>query len=636
MEKYTFPTPYQEFIYTRTYSRWLEEFQRRETFPETVKRYRDFFVRRVPDDSYFLSRFDQAIKMILSLDVMPSMRALWTAGPALEKENIAGYNCSYTVIDRPKAFAEVLYILMCGTGVGFSVEEKYISKLPPVPTRLDPSDAVIVVEDSRLGWAEAFYYLLTSLYGGYIPRWDLSKIRPKGSRLMTFGGRASGPEPLDNLFRETVAIFKNAAGRKLNSLECLDIVVNIADCVVVGGVRRSATIALSDLQDELVRDAKIGAFWEHHPNRRYANISAVYDGRPTAAQFLAEWSHLANSGTGERGIINRGGMQATAQRIGRREWWIDFGTNPCGEIILRPKEFCNLTEVVVRPWDTFDDLGKKVAAATILGVLQSTLDEFNFLDPEWRKNVQEERLLGVSLTGLRDHPVLQRVSDESRAWLRALKYRAIDTAKIWSSAMGINMPSAITCVKPSGTVSQLVDAASGIHPRYSRYYIRRVRVAATDPLAALLIDAGVPAHPEIGETWENLKTVVFDFPVQSPEGSVLRNDETAIQQLEYWKMVKEEWCEHNPSNTIYVKDHEWMDVGKWVWDNFDIACGLTFLPYDGGVYELAPYEEITKERYEQLVRKMPAIDFAKLSNYEREDFTTGSREYACVGGVCEI
>lgn len=637
MNRYVFPTPYQEFIYTRTYSRWMDEEQRRETFPETVARYSDFFAQRLPRGENFRYQFQDAIDRVLSLDVMPSMRALWAAGPALAQENVAGYNCSYTVIDRPKAFAEILYILMCGTGVGFSTEEKYISQLPAIPEniRLYP-EKVIVVEDSRLGWAEAFLDLINHLYAGYVPSWDLSKIRPKGSRLKTFGGRASGPEPLDNLFHETVRTFLNAAGRKLNSLECFDIVVNIADCVVVGGVRRSATINLSDLDDDLMKNAKVGAFWEHHPNRRYANNSAVYNGRPTVGKFLSEWSSLVNNGTGERGIVNRAGMQATVKQIGRREWEIDFGTNPCGEIILRPREFCNLTEVVVRPWDTFYSLTAKVESATILGVLQSTLDDFNFLDPEWRKNVQEERLLGVSLTGLRDHPVLQKVSPKARQWLQDMKQTAIATAKLWSNAIGINMPAAITCVKPSGTVSQLVDASSGIHPRYSRYYIRRVRVAATDPLAHLLLAEGVPANPEVGEDWDDLTTIVFDFPVKSPEGSVLRNDETAVEQLEYWKMLKDEWCEHNPSNTIYVKKGEWMDVGKWVWDNFDNVSGLTFLPYDGGVYKLAPYEEITEERYKQLVSEMPEIDFSKLSIYEREDNTVGAKEYACIGGQCEL
>lgn len=638
MDSFTFPSLYQEFIYTRTYAKWREEDGRRERFPETVKRYEDFFLARVPVSYEYLKEYHQAIRHILTLDVMPSMRALWSAGKALELENVAGYNCSYTIINSPKAFAEILYILMCGTGVGFSVEEKYINRLPAIPPLESWRDAeeVIVVEDSRKGWAESFLKLLEMLYAGVRPKWDLSLVRPKGSRLRTFGGRASGPEPLDNLFRNTVRTFEQAAGRKLTSLECFDIICDIADCVVVGGVRRSALIALTSFDDDEMAQAKMGAFWEHHPNRRYANISAVYNEKPRVDLFLEEWTKLIRSGTGERGIANRAAMRERVKKLGRRRWQIDFGTNPCGEIILRPFEFCNLTEVVVRPWDTLQTLLDKVQSATILGVLQSTLDQFDFLSPHWRRNVQSERLLGVSLTGLRDHHVLGRTSPEAAMWLRAMRERAILTARIWSAALGINMPAAITCVKPSGTVSQLVNASSGIHPRYSQYYIRRVRVAATDPLAHLLLAEGVPAHPEVGEDWANVKTIVFEFPVQSPPGSVLRNTESAIEQLEYFKMVQDNWCEHNASNTIYVKDHEWMDVAKWVWENFDNVCGLTFLPYDGGVYPLAPYEEIDREEYERRVAEMPKVDFSKLSLYEKDDNTIGSRELACVSGACEL
>lgn len=632
---FKWPTPYQEFIFTRTYARWLEDEKRRETWPETVRRYQKFFEKRLPADGDLKAEFLDAISRILRLEVMPSMRCLWTAGEALEQENIAGYNCAYTVIDRPKALAEILYILMCGTGVGFSVERKYIEKLPVVPEQLEPSEKMIEVEDSRLGWAQGFLELLEELYAGRIPRWDLRKIRPKGARLKTFGGRASGPEPLARLFAQTVETFKAARGRRLTSLEVHDIVCNIADCVVVGGVRRSATISLSDLDDELMRTAKEGEFWIHHPNRRYANNSAVFEVRPPYEEFMKEWTALAKSGTGERGIVNRQALRQQALS-GRRKTFDEYGVNPCGEVILRPRQFCNLTEVVVRAGDTLPQLLDKVRAATILGVLQSTLTNFNFLDPEWKQNVEEERLLGVSLTGLRDHEVLGKRSDEAALMLTKMRMVAVATAKRWAKALGINVPAAVTCVKPSGTVSQLVNASSGLHPRYSQYYIRRVRVAYTDPLCHLLLAHGVPAHPEVGETWNNVNTVVFDFPVEAPAHSVKRNDESAIQQLEYWLMLKTFWCEHNPSATIYVKDDEWDAVGKWVWDHFDVIGGLTFLPYDGGVYQLAPYEEIDKETYERLVQEMPEIDFGLLSQLEQEDGTTGSREFACSGGACEL
>lgn len=635
MSRY-FPTTYQEFIYTRTYSRWLEDEGRRETWPETVDRYRTFFKERVPEVPELQREFEEAMKSVERLSVMPSMRALWSAGPALARDNVAGYNCSYIPIDRVKSFAEILYILMCGTGVGFSTERQYINQLPVVPQELKPVPDVILVGDSKIGWAEAFLALLNHLYNGEIPSVDLSLVRPKGSRLRTFGGRASGPEPLKELFDFTIQTFMNARGRKLNSLECYDIVTKTASIVIAGGVRRSATINLSNLSDNRMRHAKDGQFWINHPHRGLSNNSVAYTETPDITAFTEEWLSLMRSGTGERGIMNRAGLQKKVASLGRRDPNYDFGVNPCGEIILRPRQFCNLTEVVVRPGDDLYDLLVKVRHATILGVLQSTLTDFRFLDEEWEKNTKEERLLGVSLTGLRDHPVLGKVSDKARHWLSTMKQAAILTAEEWSEALGINMPAAITCVKPSGTVSQLTDAASGIHPRYSPYYIRRVRVAATDPLSAFLRDAGVPAHPEVGETWENCTNVVFEFPIKSPSASVFRNDESAIEQLEYWKMLQTEWCEHNASNTIYVKPHEWLDVGAWVYRNFDLACGLTFLPYDGGVYQLAPYEEISKEQYEKMAATMPDIDFSQLSKYEQEDKTEGAREWACVGGSCEF
>lgn len=633
-----FPTSYQEFIHLRTYSRWLENQGRRETWGETVNRYAEFFSKRVPPsyDNYFRDEFIHAMEAVYNLDVMPSMRAMWTAGEALEKENVTGYNCSYTVIDSPKSFAEILYILMCGTGVGFSVERQYVNQLPEVPGVMVEGSHTIRVADSRQGWAEAFLALLTHLYQGYIPKYDLSQIRPKGARLKTFGGRSSGPEPLKQLFDFTINTFKNAAGRKLNSLECYDIVTMTANCVVAGGVRRSATISLSNLSDDRMRHAKDGQFWEHSPHRALSNNSVAYTEKPSATAFMEEWLNLARSGTGERGIVNREGLKAQVRRLFRRKTDYEFGTNPCGEIILRPKQFCNLTEVVVRQYDSLAELLDKVKYATILGVLQSTLTDFNFLSDEWKKNTEEERLLGVSLTGLRDHHILGYASVAASDWLKALKIKAKQTADEWAEALGIPIPAAITCVKPSGTVSQLVDAASGIHPRHSQYYIRRVRVASHDPLAKLLMDEEVPCNPEVGQTWENATNIVFDFPLAAPEGVVLRGEETAIEQLEYWKMIKLYWCEHNPSNTIYVRDDEWLEVGAWVYKNWDIACGLSFLPYDGGIYQLAPYEPIAEEKYEELVAAMPDVDFSKLSEYEREDHTEGSREFACVGDKCEI
>lgn len=958
IDKVSVAETYQEFIYKRTYSRFLPDEGRRERWQETVVRYFRFFADRIMAiDHDLFKEFLAAIKLVENKQVMPSMRALWTAGPALERENIAGYNCAYTVIDSPKAFAEVLYILMNGTGVGFSVERQYVSKLPEVPTALLPSEKcpTIIVEDSKLGWAEAFHMLLEGLYGGIICPVDYSLIRPKGSMLKTFGGRASGPEPLKQLVDFTIKTFKNAQGRKLNSLEVYDIVCMIANTVVVGGVRRSATLSLSNLSDTRMRDAKQGEFWLAHPQRTLSNNSVAYTEKPDASRFMEEWLALMKSGTGERGIINREAMKKACKAIGRDSEY-DFGVNPCligstrlltpdgykpikdlvgesliinkdgnvvkskvwcsgekktvklklstrkqiqctpdhrfmtvegeiveakdlkgkqlmpylkkpdndpfyiklgfiqgdgctgrlanndrlgleinlgkkdqevkelfgvpdmegrivyytglnqtlkdlgfssnklperplpetfsswtlkekasflqglysangsvestsgrvqlttsckelayqvrnilaldfgikayitstkprviefpngaydckqsydvnignyegrllfynnigfvqeyktklledylirkaprvsfvesarvakvydftepethwgvaegfivhncGEVVLRPKQFCNLTEVVVRPEDNFIDLKEKVKAATILGVLQSTLTNFTFLDEEWKKNVEEERLLGVSLTGLADHPILSKNSPGAEGWLEALRETAHNTAKEWADALGINIPKAITTVKPSGTVSQLVDASSGLHPRYSPYYIRRVRVNTSDPICKLLMAKNVPCHPEVGQTWEDCNTVVFEFPMKSPEGSVCRKDVSAIEQLEYWKMLKTHWTDHNPDVTIYVKDDEWLEVGAWVFKNWDLIAGISFLPYDGGVYQLAPYEEITKEQYDELVKHFPKdIDLEELSKYEKQDQTQGSREYACVAGACEI
>lgn len=628
------PTLYQQFIFKRTYSRYIDEEGRREEWEETVARYAKFFRPRVPKEK--LPEFEEAIERMKSLQVMPSMRALWTAGEALKRDNICAYNCAYTSIEKPKDFAEILYILMNGTGVGFSVERQFINNLPEVPEELIEVSYEIIVEDSKLGWAKAYEELLDQLYNGLIPQIDYSKIRPKGARLKTFGGRASGHEPLKQLFEFTIKTFKEARGRKLNSLECYDLATTVASIVIVGGVRRSATISLSNLSDKRMAGAKQGQFWIQHPNRSLSNNSVAYTEKPTPEAFMEEWLQLIKSGSGERGIVNRVALQKSADKNGR-DPEADYGMNPCGEVILKDDEFCNLTEVVIRPDDSLYALVDKVKAATILGILQASLDEFQFINDNWRKNVQEERLLGVSLTGMRDHPVIGQTSYEASMMLSYLKEIARDTAREWAEAMGINTPKAITSVKPSGTVSQLVDSSSGIHPRHNPYYIRRVRVAKEDPVAQFLIDKGVPAHPEVGQTWDDYSTVVFDFPLKSPEGSFCRNDETALEQLEYWKMVKLNWTDHNPSQTIYVSEDEWLAVGAWVYDNFDLIGGLSFLPRDGGVYELAPYEDITEEQYNELVKEMPEdIDWTELDQYEKTDQTTGSREYACVAGACDL
>lgn len=630
----SFKTIYQEFIYKRTYSRWLEREGRREEWIETVNRYADFFHKRVPQP--LLGEFFGAIDKIVNLDVLPSMRCLWSAGEALESDNIAGYNCAYTVVDAKKTFAEILYILMNGTGVGFSVERQYINKLPEVPHsfgRLDMSPWVI--GDSKIGWAEAFEHHINMLYNGMLCPFDYSQIRPKGSRLKTFGGRASGHEPLKQLIEYTTKIFQAAAGRKLNSIECYDIVCMIANCVVVGGVRRSATISLSNLSDLRMRHAKDGEFYILNPQRQLSNNSVAYTEKPEVATFMEEWLSLMKSGSGERGIVNREGLREHA-RLNGRDPEYDFGVNPCGEIILRPKQFCNLTEVVIKPDETLLDLSHKVRAAVILGCLQATLDNFKFLSEEWTKNTKEERLLGVSLTGIHDSAYFSGSVVSMARYLKTLKLEAQVTARRWADALGIAVPKAITCVKPSGTVSQLVNSSSGLHPRYAKHYIRRVRVNATDPVAKLLIAEGVPYEPEVGQELETASTLVFSFPIKSPTGSTTKSQVTALQQLDFWKILKIHWCDHNPSATIYVKPHEWIEVGAWVYKNWEHIGGLSFLPDDGGVYQLAPYEEISTEKYAELMWNFPKLDFSKLSEYEKADQTEGSKEYACQGGVCEL
>lgn len=630
-----FKSTYQEFIYKRTYARWLDKYKRREKWEDSVDRYRHFFESRIPPE--LQEAFLESLEAVYIGEVMPSMRCLWTAGEALEREHIAGYNCAYAPIDAIEAFSEILYILMNGTGVGFSVERQYIKDLPVVPLIADDKHTTIIFKDSKQGWAVGFHKYLKGLWSGHCFSYDLSEIRPKGSRLKTFGGRASGPEPLKELIEFSITLLKEASGRKLNSIECYDLVCKIASCVVVGGVRRSATLNLSNFSDQRMRHAKEGIFWIEHPQRWLSNNSVAYTDKPDITAFTEEWLSLIRGGSGERGIINRVSFQKTAKEIGRNPHY-DFGVNPCGEIILRPNQFCNLTEVVVRDTDTLEILIAKVRAATLLGCIQSTLTDFGFLRDIWRKNCEEERLLGVSLTGLCDHPTLGRASTTSASWFIQLRRAARHEAERVAKVLGINTPAAITCVKPSGTVSQLADCASGIHPRFAKHYIRRVRVTEADPLCEFLKDKGVPWNPEVGETIEQHTTAVFDFYIAAPANCVTTKDRNAIQQLEYWKLLKTTWCEHNPSCTIYVKPDEWLDVGAWVYRHWDSIGGLSFIPAAGGSQPLSPYEEITEQAYTQGKRKEPTIDFTELDTYEATlgDTTTGAQEFACTGGSCEL
>lgn len=621
-------TPYQEFILTRSYARWSEEHNRRELWPEPVERYRKFFQPLVPPHLH--TEFVEAMANIVKFNVMPSMRALWTAGPALERDNICGYNCAYTPIDSPRAFAELLYVLLNGTGIGFSVESNYIDQLPVVPGLFSPSERVIQVADSKRGWAEGLLKWVRALYNGEVPTYDLSKVRPKGAILKTFGGRASGPEPLDRLFKFVKNTLMDASGRRITALEAHDICCMCAETVVVGGVRRSALISLGDLTDDELSTAKYGQNFPFY--RHNANNSAVYTRRPSFGQFNKEWFNLYTSKSGERGIFNRQAADFAVAATGRREVGHTWGINPCGEIILRPYELCNLTEVVVRSTDSLDELLNKVRFATLLGVLQSTLTKFNFVNSMWRKNCEEERLLGVSLTGIMDHPILSTVSQTAKTWLSTMRETSIRTAKKWSEALGIAMPKGITCVKPSGTVSQLVDSSSGIHPRFSPFYIRRVEVSSTDPLAHMMIDTGVPCvrNPS-GDGWK------FEFPVASPSTSKTTSQVTAIQQLEVWLMLKKYWCEHNPSCSIYIREDEWAEVQAWVYRNWNSVCGLAFFPKDEHAYELPPFEEIDEDTFRRSVDKFPTVNFSLLSQYEKSDQTSGARELACTSATgCTI
>ena len=633
------PTSYQEFIHLSRYSRWLPDKERRETWDETVARYFDFFTEHLDElHEYKLTKSlrDELEDAVLSLKIMPSMRCMMTAGEALKRENIAGYNCSYVAVDKPSAFDEILYVLMNGTGVGFSVERQFISQLPTIAEEFHPSETVIVVADSKLGWAKAYKELLGMLYVGLIPRWDTSKVRPAGTPLKTFGGRASGPEPLEALFNFSVNIFKNATGRKLSSVECHDIVCKIAEIVVVGGVRRSALISLSNLSDDRMRAAKSGQWWTTEPQRALANNSACYTEKPDIGVFMDEWKSLYESKSGERGIFNRESAVKIAEQSGRRNTEYEFGTNPCSEIILRNREFCNLSEVVVRATDTRTSLLEKVRLATILGTFQSTLINFKYVSAAWKKNCEEERLLGVSLTGIMDCKVTngKGLTSALPCVLQDLRNEAVRTNEEFAKKIGINQSVAVTCVKPSGTVSQLVDAASGIHARHNPYYVRTVRGDKKDPLTKMMIEAGFPVEDD---QTNPSHTSVFSFPMKVDNSAVFRTDLSAIEQLELWLVYQKYWCEHKPSITVSVKESEWLDVGAWVYKHFDYMSGVSFLPFAEHTYKQAPYQDIKKEEYELLLDKMPKeVEWSRLSEYEKTDMTIGSQELACAADGCEI
>ena len=633
------PTSYQEFIHLSRYSRWLPDKKRRETWDETIKRYFDFFQDYLKENCNYTLKpklREELETAVLNLRVMPSMRCLMTAGEALKRENIAGYNCSYIAVSRVQSFDEILYVLMNGTGVGFSVERQYITQLPIVAEEFHPSDIVITVSDSKLGWAKAYKELLGLLWIGQIPKWDLSKVRPAGSPLKTFGGRASGSEPLNSLMNFTINTLKGAAGRRLSSIECHDIVCKIAEVVVVGGVRRSALISLSNLSDDRMRHAKSGQWWNDNPQRALANNSACYTEKPDMGIFMDEWRALYESKSGERGIFNRQSANKQVERTGRRivEGY-EFGTNPCSEILLRDREFCNLSEVVVRVNDTEESLLEKVRLATILGTFQSTLTNFKYVSSMWRKNCEEERLLGVSLTGIMDSRITNGKSNKDLVkLLEGLKNKSIEVNKEFAKELGINQSTSVTCIKPSGTVSQLVDAASGIHARHNPYYIRTVRGDKKDPLTKLMTEVGFPVEDD---EMNPSHTVVFSFPMKVDRSAVFRTDLTAIEQLDLWKIYQEHWCEHKPSVTISVKENEWMEVGAWVYKNFDQMSGVSFLPFSEHTYRQAPYQDCDREQYEKLLKVMPKdVDWGQLSKYETVDTTVASQELACANGLCEI
>jgi ribonucleoside-diphosphate reductase alpha chain len=635
------PTDYQNFIALSRYARWKEDEQRRETWTETVSRYFDYISNHLlKKHNYTL---DDSVRVeleeaVLNQDIMPSMRALMTAGPALDRCHVGGYNCSYVPVDNPRAFDETMYILMCGTGVGFSVERSNVDKLPVVNEDMHPTDTIIKVGDSRPGWAKSLRELISLLYAGQIPKWDTSEVRPAGARLKTFGGRASGPAPLEELFEFCVEKFTAAAGRRLYPIECHDIMCKIGEVVVVGGVRRSALISLSNLNDDQMRHAKAGQWWEHEGQRALANNSVAYKEKPQMGTFMREWMSLYDSKSGERGMFNRQSAKKQAAKNGRRDSDWNFGCNPCSEIILRPYQFCNLSEVVVREGDNEKSLKEKVRLATILGTFQSTLTDFKYIRSVWRKNTEEERLLGVSLTGIMDNSLMagesHTIGMNISKLLEGLKDVAVNTNKSMAELLGIAQSAAITCVKPSGTVSQLVDSASGIHARHNPFYVRTVRGDNKDPLTQFMISQGIPSEPDV---MKPDSTTVFSFPMKSPSSAICRTDTTAIEQLELWLKYQQHWCEHKPSVTISVKEDEWMDVGAWVYENFDEVSGISFLPFSEHTYKQAPYQDITEEEYIELKERMPkAIDWNALQEFEKEDTTSGGRELACTAGVCEI
>ena len=625
------PTDYQAFIHKSRYAKYFDG-KGRESWGETVGRYMDNVVRKALGgvDNTYIKDIEQAI---IGQEIMPSMRAMMTAGPALDRDNTAGYNCSYLPVDDPKSFDEAMYILLCGTGVGFSVERQFISKLPEVP-ELFESESIVVVKDSKEGWAKGFRQVLALLWAGEIPKWDVSRVRPAGARLKTFGGRASGPAPLVELFNFAVSTFKAAQGRKLSSMECHDLMCFIGQIVVVGGVRRSAMISLSNLSDDRMRHAKSGQWWETAGHRALANNSVSYTEKPDMETFMREWLSLVESKSGERGIFNREASKKQAAKFGRRDPNYEFGTNPCSEIILRPNQFCNLTECVVRATDTIEDLERKVKLATILGTIQSTMIKFPYLRKVWQNNTAEERLLGVSMTGIMDNPLMTNKNEGLEKTLEHLRSIAVATNAEWAELLGIPASASISCVKPSGTVSQLVDSASGIHARHSPFYIRTVRGDNKDPLTQFMIDQGIPNEPCV---MKPDSTVVFSFPVKSPEQAVTRNDMTAVEQLELWLTYQRHWCEHKPSVTISVRDSEWLSVGAFVFEHFDEMSGVSFLPHSDHTYQQAPYQDCTKEEYEEMLAKMPSnIDWEELNEYENEDNTVSMQTMACSGDSCEI
>lgn len=633
------PTAYQQVIHKTRYARWIDSENRRENWDETVHRYTDYIFEALKKHNDFdlpESVRNDLENAILNTKVMPSMRGFMTAGPALDRDSTCIYNCSYLPVDNLRSFDEAMYILMCGTGVGYSVESQYVRQLPEVSEHFENTSTVIVVEDSKAGWARALKELLALLWQGQIPTWDMSNVRPAGARLKTFGGRASGPDPLDRLFKFSIALVKGAAGRKLTPLEAHDLMCKIAEVVVVGGVRRSAMISLSDLEDRNMAAAKAGSWWEYSGQRALANNSAVYNEKPTMEVFMAEWKSLYDSKSGERGIFSREAAQNVAAKNGRRDHTVDFGTNPCSEIILRPYQFCNLTEVVVRDTDTLEELKNKVELATILGTIQTTFTRFKYLRKIWQKNSEEERLLGVSLTGQLSHPVLNGSEgvEKLSEWLDALRLHSVDVNAEWAAKIGINPAAAITCVKPSGTVSQLVNSSSGMHPWHSQYYARTIRGDMKDPITAFLVDMGVKHEPDVMKPND---TMVFTFPIAAPEGATLRQDLSAIEHLDIWLTYQRHWAEHKPSITVSVKEDEWMAVGAWVFEHIDEMSGVSFLPYSEHTYQQAPYQEISKDDYDKLVNETPSdMDWKWLEIYETTDGTTGVQDLACVAGACDI